>query len=75
MIPLSYSQTQQPLNFSQHNSPRQIDVTGSTLALLLVLAYPSILILGAVLYRKYRAITRHRQIEALEKLLRLSSKK
>ena len=73
MTPLS--QTQQPINFTQHSSPSQVDISGSSLGWLLVLAYPITLVLGAIVYRKYRAIVRHRRIEALEKLLQLSPKK
>ncbi len=73
MTPIS-SQTQQPINFTQHNSPRQVDISGSSLVWS-VLAYPILLVLGAIVYRKYRAIARHRRIEALEKLLQLSPKK
>lgn len=75
MTQLSRLQTQQPINFNQHNSPRQVDISGSNLVLLSVLAYPILLVLGAIVYRKYRAIARHRRIEALEKLLQLSPKK
>ncbi len=73
MTPIS-SQTQQPINFTQHNSPCQVDISGSSLVWS-VLAYPILLVLGAIVYRKYRAIARHRRIEALEKLLQLSPKK
>lgn len=74
MTQLSRLQTQQPINFTQHNSPRQLDISSSSLVWS-VLAYPILLVLGAIVYRKYRAIARHRRIEALEKLLQLSPKK
>lgn len=75
MMPFSDLQAQQTLNVTQHHSPRQVDAINSSVVLLLILAYPSFFILGAVSYCKYRAIARHRQIEALEKLLQLSCKK
>ncbi|MBV9385171.1 MAG: hypothetical protein JOZ78_01955 [Chroococcidiopsidaceae cyanobacterium CP_BM_ER_R8_30] len=73
MSPSSHLKTHQELNHNQHNSIHQADFIGSGTALLLILAYPSILV-GITLYKKYRIMIRHRRIEALEKLWRLTFK-
>ncbi|MBV8886233.1 MAG: hypothetical protein JO235_19885 [Chroococcidiopsidaceae cyanobacterium CP_BM_RX_35] len=69
----SHLKTHQDLNHNQHNSIPQADFVGSGTTLLLILAYPSILV-GITLYKKYRIMSRHRRIEALEKLWRLTFK-
>lgn len=73
MSPNSQLKIHQEFNHNQHNSIHQADFIGSGTALLLILAYPSILI-GITLYKKYRIMIRHRRIKTLEKLWHLTFK-
>ncbi len=70
-----YLHEQQPPHPTHHNTVNQADVTGNALVGLLVIICPSMIILGVFLYKKYRVAVRAQQIEALEKLWRVSCKK
>ncbi|MCA1991274.1 MAG: hypothetical protein LDL41_04390 [Coleofasciculus sp. S288] len=73
----SYSMPQ-PLSTVQQNSLNQAVVVGNTLLGSLAILLFSGLVLGAILrkrYRTYRASTLCQQIETLERMWRLPSKK
>lgn len=61
----------------QPNSFHQTYALGNTVAGCLVIFFPSALVLGIVLYKRYRANSTtvlERQIEVLERMWRISSK-
>jgi hypothetical protein len=76
---VSYSSTEPTLQPVQPNSLSQNNlVIGNTLIGLLIILFPSCIILGIVLYKKhcaYRAAVLLQQIEALERLWRISPRK
>ena len=74
-IAVYYSHEQPAIRPTQHNTVNQADVTGNALIGLLVIICPSMLILGVILYRKHRTAVRLQQIQTLEKLWRVRSKK
>lgn len=69
------SQKEQALHPTQQNSVNPADITGNTFICLLVIICPILIVLGVVLYRQYHAIIRYQQIDTLEKLWRVRSKK
>jgi hypothetical protein len=75
---LSYSSVPQPHKPIQTKTLNQADATGNTLAGFLVIFFPSCVVLGAILYKKYRAnrvAVLQKQIETLERMWRISPKK
>ena len=75
---LSYSSVPQPHKPIQAKSLNQADATGNVVAGFLVIFFPTCVVLGAVLYKRYLALTvavLQKQIETLERMWRISPKK
>jgi hypothetical protein len=69
------SQTGQPIDPNSHN---QTNAVGNTLTGILVIVLPFCIVLGAVLYKRhraYRAAVLFQQIQALERMWRISPRK
>lgn len=61
----------------QQNILNQTDVVGNTAVSFLVIFFPSVLVLGVMLYKRYcanRTTVLERQIAALERMWQISSK-
>ena len=70
-----HSHAQQPLPSAQPKSVSQTDVAGGLLVGFLVIICPSVIALGVIWCRKYRATVKRQQVEALEKLWQVRCKK